>query len=169
MSKWIIQQWDEHEARHEHEDFILGIEAEKLVAYLRATKPAELRTWLDENAAVFVADCWRHRERSRRAAAQHRQGARDFSEAAAQFEAGDFDALSPFKDLKHCVEGRWKRLGAMCGQDHLFVAEEHRCKGKKQLMLAKFHQVVAERIGERTTEEVFTEEKYLEMYRSLTN
>lgn len=168
MRKWIIEQWDEHQARHEDEDFILAIEAEELVAYLRATKPAELRTWLDENAGVFVADCWRHRERSRRAAAQHLQGARDFAEAAAQFEAGDYDALNPFKEHRYFVEGLWKRLGAMCGQDHLFVAEEHRCKGKKQLMLAKFHQVVAERIGDRPTEKVFTEEKYLEMYRSLT-
>lgn len=169
MSYWITAEWDEHMARNDIEDFVLGVEAEKLVAYLRANKPAELRMWLDEHAATFVADCVRHRGRSRRSKAQQRQGAHDFAEAAARFEAGDDEALNPFKLLTHCIEGRWKRLGAMRGQDHLYVADDYRCKGKKQLLLAKFHQAVAERIGDRTTEEVFTEEKYLEMYRSLTN
>lgn len=169
MSRWITSEWDEHMARNDIDNFVLGVEAEKLIAYLRAKKPAELRMWLDEHAATFVADCWRGRERSRRLKAQQRQGARDFAECAARFVAGDDEALSPFKSMSYPIEGRWKRLGAMRGQDHLYVAEDYLCKGKKQVMLAKFHQAVAERIGERTTEEVFTEEKYLEMYRSLTN
>lgn len=71
-------------------------------------------------------------------------------------------------DTKMCVsdENTWKRLGDMMSEDHLYVANKYEQSGRRDLMFAEFHRVLARRVRGRRTEEVLKEEEIENIYRN---
>lgn len=95
---------------------------------------------------------------------------------AGRFAAGVDDAVGGGKEavsafLATCsVDGVQMTVGAMRGEDHAWVAEmRYGRPGRAQLMLESFHKAVAKRCGAKRTDEVFTEEAYQKLYRSIVN
>lgn len=149
-------------------DFVVAIVAHKLTDYLRETAPELLAGWLEERASTVMAQVIGDRLRSDRARAV-RCAAGRFAEAVRAAEAGDFEPLSHFA-VTYTVdaESTRRRVGAMTGDDHRFVASNYQASGSYDLMLAAFHEKVAKKVGSRTTADVFSEEQYDAMLRSLT-
>jgi hypothetical protein len=88
-------------------------------------------------------------------------------EAAA--EDGDYEPLSHFAVVYAIDDENTRRpVGEMTGADHRFVAGRYKASAASDLMLAAFHEKVAKKVGSRRTADVFSEEQYDAMLRSLT-
>lgn len=57
-----------------------------------------------------------------------------------------------------------KRLGAMTGPDHRFVAAEYDRAASEAKQYAALHRLIAKRVGARRTDEVFTEEQLQSLF-----
>lgn len=115
----------------------------------------------------------------RRALSRQRPGSQSSTAAGRNARAGRFadgvdaavaggqGAISVF--LATCsVDGTDVAVGAMRGEDHLWVADmTYGPRARTNLMLESFHRAVAKKCGLRRTDEVFTEEQYQKLYRSV--
>jgi hypothetical protein len=147
-------------------DFVAAILADKLVANAEAT---ELNEWLHEHAVAFVTARIKERCASRRSSALRRAPARRFGKAAAAAESGDLEPISHFRVVYVVDDTDTRRsVGDMTGADHTFVASRYEQRGNRQLMLGAFHRSVAKKVGKRRTADVFTEEQYDALLRSIT-
>lgn len=155
----LIEEW--------HDEFVVAIEAEKLLLRLNELAPARLDEWLQENAQRFLSAEIASILGDRRRAARSGAKPREFADAAASEEAmREFKAVSQFDADFVVAEGNVRRrVGAMTGSDHLYVAENYTATGRKALMLAAFHKAVAKKVGDQRTDEVFTEEQYADLFR----
>jgi hypothetical protein len=149
--------------------WVPAVVAAKLAAELEERDPDLLEGWLRAMAAPLLTSQITLRERARRTVARHRAQARGFREAAERAGAGDLESLSMF-NVTFAVdeEDTRVRVPDMTGSHHEFVASGYAVTGNAVLLEAEFHRAVAQKIGSRTTAEVFTEEQYTKMYRSLT-
>jgi hypothetical protein len=144
-----------------------SVVAEQIVTELRADDPELLDLWLRDNAAKFIQSHLTRILSADRSKARTSLGARSFQAAAARFAAGDIDALSVY-ELSYAVEdGTQKLVMDMIGRDHLYIAERFGMEAKPFAMLEAFHKAVAKKVGTRKTSEVFTQEKYEAMYKSI--
>lgn len=150
-------------------DFVPAIIGHKLADFLRETDPDLLAGWLDERAAMFLTRTITERLRSVRARTLSQAAASRFAAAAAAAEDGDYEPLSHFAVVYAIDDENTRRpVGEMTGADHRFVASNYQASGRYDLMLAAFHEKVAKKVGSRTTADVFSEEQYDAMLRSLT-
>lgn len=140
-----------------------AVTAAEMVRALSEQDPDLLLGWLQARSTAVLASYLNALDRGDRARARRGEAARTFAAAAVRFEAGDLDAMNPF-DATHMIRGQRKRLGEMTGRDHLFVAEGYRRRAATQTFLQVVHRAVAVRVGNRTTEEVFTPEQYQAMF-----
>lgn len=149
------------------DDFVMALLAARIVQNLRATDPELLAGWLDELAESCMVSEIRHYEQAQRKRNRHNSSI--FSEAASRFEDGDASALDRFTVDKFVVNdsNTWKSLGEMTGSDHRYVADRYRDRSKSNGLLAKFHEAVAQKIGNRTTTEVFSVSTYKAMEDSI--
>ena len=147
------------------ESFIPAIEAERFVNLLRDDYPEVLLDWLTTHAVTIVgADFAKVRARARQTLARD-SSSRRFSEAAKAGEVTRDMWAIPFRVAEDDTQ---RRLGSMTGADHFFVADTHAADSKREAMLASFHRAVGKKVGKRTTEEVFTPEKFLALRESIT-
>lgn len=140
-----------------------ALTAAEMVRALGDQDPELLNGWLQARAAVVLTSYLNALDRGDRARSRRGEAARSFSAAALRFEAGDAEALAPF-DATYMIHGSRKRLGEMTGRDHLTVAEGYGRRARTQAFLEAVHRAVARRVGNRTTEEVFTPEEYQAMF-----
>lgn len=151
-------------------DVVPSLAAAQLVAELRELHPEILQAWLDAHAEAIVRDAITARIRMVRARARAHAAAGAFARAAKRFEeTGDVSALSSF-EVRYVVDGSdtQRRVGEMTAADCRFVADRYELSGNRALMLAAFHRAVAHRIGNRTVADVFSEDAYDRLYRSIT-
>ncbi|HEY9367594.1 hypothetical protein [Streptomyces sp.] len=146
-------------------DIVAPVVAEKLLAGLQETDPDLLDGWLHASAAQFLTMAIGSSDRRERTLVRRRASSRRFAEVA---ESGDVAALSTFA-VRLVVDGDNTRrpIGQMTGSDHRFVAGEYGRSAKTARMLQSFHLAVAKKVGKRKTVEVFSEEQYEQMYRSI--
>lgn len=149
-------------------DYVPSVVAQNLVEELEANDPELMVGWLYEQAVPMLANLIVEFSRANRRTARATATRGRFDAAAKRFEAGEETALNVFRaEFVVDVENTRRKIGDMTGPDHLFVARSYRKSEKKSAMEAAFHEAVAEKIGERSTKEVFTEESYTWMYRSI--
>lgn len=139
-------------------------------AVVDESAPEDLVAWLLERAPAMVAvemrriadptATGRHHAVHKRSSAAHQ-----FGVAAAMYEAGEVEALSDFRII-YAVEGKEITLGEMTGADHLSVSGGFKRMGVRSLMLAALHRHVAERIGDKRTDQVFTSAQYAQLFHS---
>lgn len=151
-------------------DYTAPLVAADLVEKLRATDPDLLIGWLELKAAVFLADAVARRSNSRRSAARSAAPRKAFAEAARSFaDSGDVAVLSPFAAEYVVDEENTRRTVArMTAEDCRFVAGRYDETARQAKLEASFHRAVAKKLGLRVVGDVFTEEQYLTMYRSVT-
>lgn len=143
----------------------LRLVAEKLVARLRMDDPELLGEWLALRATTAVGDHLAHMNRADRAVTRARSGPRAFDVARRAFEAGDTEALGAMFRARYLVgDGTERRVADMTGPDHLFVSARYRDDSKHAAHLARVHRLVAQKVGDRKTSEVYTEEEYAAMF-----
>lgn len=151
-------------------DYTAPLVAADLVEQLRAEDPDLLAGWLDLRAAVFLADVIARRSNSKRQAARAGAPRKAFAAAARSFaDTGDAETLRPFAAEYVVDEDNTRRTVArMTSADCLFVAGRYDETARQAKLEASFHRAVAKKVGGSTVGDVFTEEQYLTMYRSLT-
>lgn len=153
------------------ETFATPVEAPKFMAWMREHEPDLLENWLDGHLVDLVKHAMERRLRSDRSRARERGRARAFQRAAAHLEeTGDATPLGRFRRETYAVDAQHTRkvVGQMTAADHRWVAGSYGRQGNRLLMLQAFHRAVADRLGpDQTTEEVFTEERYDELYLSI--
>lgn len=151
-------------------DYTAPLVAADLVDRLRAEDPDLLSGWLELKAAVFLADAVARRSNSRRQAARVAAPRRAFAEAARSFSAdGDATVLRPFAAEYVVDEDNTRRTVArMTAEDCRFVAGRYDETARQAKLEASFHRAVAKKVGVQTVGDVFTEEQYVAMYRSVT-
>jgi len=151
-------------------DYTAPLVAADLVERLRAEDPGLLSGWLDLRASVFLADAVARRSNSRRQAARVGAPRRAFAEAARTFgETREATVLRPFAAEYVIDDANTRRAVAhMTAPDCRFVADRYDDTARHAKLEAAFHRAVAKKIGVRTVGEVFSEDQYLEMYRSVT-
>ncbi|MEV6737944.1 hypothetical protein AB0N14_13815 [Streptomyces sp. NPDC051104] len=151
-------------------DYVASVVAAELVDRLREEDPELLSGWLHLKAPVILADVVARQSNSKRQAARIAAPRRAFAEAARSFSTdGDVRALSPFAAEYVVDEANTRRTVAhMTADDCRFVASRYEEAARISKLEAAFHRAVAKKIGGQVIGEVFTEEQYLEMYRSVT-
>jgi hypothetical protein len=144
--------------------------ATRLAARLREEDPDLLRGWLDMQAENLIRDNLVRRSNAQRTRARKRSTAIAFRESATlATRTGDYSELIGMFSAVHTVSNNNVRRAArdMTGNDHRYVAARYRSTANEYLMLAAFHNAVARKVGDMRTSEVFTEEEYEMMYRSI--
>lgn len=151
-------------------DYTAPLVAADLVDRLRAEDPDLLTGWLELKAAVFLADAVARRSNSRRQLARVGAPRRAFAEAARSFGTdGDATVMRPFAAEYVIDEDNTRRTVArMTAEDCRFVAGRYDETARQAKLEASFHRAVAKKIGARTVGDVFSEEQYVAMYRSVT-
>lgn len=151
-------------------DYTAPLVAADLVDRLRVEDPDLLTGWLELKAAVFLADAVARKSNSKRQLARVGAPRRAFAEAAQSFaDEGDATVLRPFAAEYVVDEKNTRRtVGQMTGADHLFVADRYEDTEKRAKLEKSFHRAMAKKVGNRLTTEVFSEEQYVAMYRSVT-
>lgn len=151
-------------------DYVAPLVAADLVERLRSEDPDLLNGWLNLKAAVFLADVIARRSNSKRQTARAAAPRRAFAEASRTFETThDPVVLSPFA-FEYVIDAANTRrtVARMSAQDCYFVADRYEETETSARMKKSFHRAVAKKLGGRLIGDVFTEEQYLLMYRSLT-
>lgn len=151
-------------------DYVASVVAAELVERLRREDPDLLSGYLHLKAAVILADVVARRSNSRRQAARIGAPRRAFAEAAKRFGVeGDATTLTPFAAEYVVDDTNTRRTVAnMTADDCRFVAARYEESARISKLEAAFHRAVAKKIGSQLVGEVFTEDQYLEMYRSVT-
>jgi hypothetical protein len=141
-------------------EFIASVAASRLHDWLREHDPDLLSGWLRVCATGFLTGAIANRDRAVRARLRRR---------GVVGEPVDGDPPNQLFKTHYVVDqqGTRRPLGGMTGPDHLFVSGRYGRAAFTNQMLAKFHQAVAERVGERTTGEVMDEQTYWKLYRSV--
>lgn len=150
-------------------DYIAPLVAADLADKLIANDPALLAGWLWQRAQTVLSDVLARRSNSSRSAARAMAPRHAFAQAAEAYDrTGDPSQLRALQ-AEYVVnrENLRRRVADMTGADHLFVANTYMLTSKRASMLAAFHRAVAKKVGDRRTAEVFSEEQYLAMYRSI--
>ena len=149
--------------------------AHKLFSTLSIHDPELLEGWLIETGPDSIRRHIQARTRARRAQERKRAAAGRFAHYAKDYESATNkdtagERLSGMFAVLHVVnpDGVQKRASEMSGKEHSFVADGYHIRGRAALMEAAFHRAVAEKVGDQRTDEVFSIEKYEEMYRSIT-
>jgi hypothetical protein len=151
-------------------DYVAPLVAADLIERLRSEDPDLLHGWLNLKAAVFLADVIARRSNSKRQTARAAAPRRAFAEATRTFETThDPAVLSPFA-FEYVIDAANTRrtVARMTAADCRFVAERYEDTARSARMQASFHRAVAKKVGTRTVGDVFSEDQYLLMYRSLT-
>jgi hypothetical protein len=146
-----------------------AVVAEDIVANLRQNDPELLHLWLQDSAPRFIQQHLVRILAALRAKTKSEVAARAFGEAATRFTAGDRDALSMFELTYAMEDGTQVTIADMTGKDHLYIAGRFAMEAKQYALLEQFHKAVAKKVGNKKTSEVFTAEKYEQMYRSIVN
>lgn len=146
-------------------EWVPAVVAAELRGRLARTDPELLAGWLDTLAVQFLTEVITTRERSIRATARSRAGARTFGSAV---KAGDVELVGSFA-VTYVVgaDNSRRRVADMTGDDHRFVAGGYRETEARARMLAAFHEQVARKAGDRCTAEVMSEAEYDLLYRSI--
>lgn len=138
--------------------FVVTEEAEKFIAAMHEHHPEELDAWLHERHVWCVAEEMRAHLRSERARAQAHAGTRAFAEHYSLDDTPTDDTFA----TRYCIseDNVWKSVAEMTGEDHTYVAGQYEVSGKRALARAAFHEVIAKRVGKKTTAQVMSAEEY---------
>lgn len=151
-------------------DYVAPVVAAELIERLREEDLDLLTGWLNLKASVFLADVIARRSNSKRQTARIGAPRRAFREAAEVFvETREPVVFSPFT-FEYVVDADNTRraVGRMTKADCLFVAEGYEATARQAKLEASFHRAVAKKVGVGVVGDVFTEEEYMAMYRSVT-
>jgi hypothetical protein len=150
-------------------DYIAPILGAELAEKLKANDPELLAGWLWTRAQAELSDTFARRSNSLRQHARVMGPRRAFADAAEEFErTGDPRVLRTFQTEYVVNSGNLRRKVAdMTGPDHRFVADSYGATAKSASMLAAFHRAVAKKVGDQRTADVFTQDQYDAMLRSL--
>lgn len=148
-------------------DFVLPVEAQGFLDYMRSEHPAELKSWLETHAVDFVTERLRTRERSERSKAFFRAGSRAFAESADESAEHRRDL---FRVAFVVDEGYTRRhLGDMTGSDCRYVADSYTKSAKRELVIAAFMRALAKKTGSKKVSDVMSEETAERLFSSLSD
>lgn len=131
--------------------YSLEIEVPKFHRWLLDNHRLTLQSWVATNTNAFLS----------RAVSVHNREARSKVRRSGLIQAVREKDVSEFHLT--CAVGPKNlriRVGQMKAPDHLEVAERYRDSSDRSRRLGAFHEAVADRIGDRTTDEVMTETEY---------
>lgn len=130
---------------------------------MRSEHPDAHALFLQQHSRYLYHSLLSKRYRSQRHSV--RTNAATFARAA-----GDREALSVFTIWRCRIDdgGTQRQIGETTGRDHRYIADCYERDSQTTAMLATFHRQVAKRIGTKRVADVFTEEKFLQMYQSIT-
>lgn len=151
-------------------DYIAGVEAAKIVEWLRDNDPDLLHGWLNEIAVVVMSRTIATRSNRDRGDRRKNASVFAFSAAATRFAAsGDPSEFSPFLEQFVVNSDNLRRIVAdMTREDHTFVANRYNQRSEQQKAEAAFHKVIADRIGSgQTTSDVMDEDTYQRLHDSI--
>lgn len=150
-------------------DFVLAVLSGNLVAELRRDDADLLDGWLQERAALIIADYLRKQFQLQRLRAGRESKRSAFAKEAAEAEEEGPEAVSAFAQRYYVDETKntWRTVGDMTGPDHMFVSRDYDDRSDAMKLLAKFHQAVGERIGLKRTADVMTEAQYVRLRDSI--
>ena len=155
------------------EPYTVGDAAENVVAKLRANEPELLAAWLDVQATSFVRNAIHGMHGAARSQAKRAARLSVFSEATRRFAEGD---PGPIRDIANgkllempmtCAGSVVKPLGKLMRADLHFAAERYHDRARANAFEAAWLRAIAERVGDGTVEEVFSEAELATMRASL--
>lgn len=157
------------DAETAHGPYASPLVAERIVAKLRATDAELLAGWLDVQAESFVRMAINARDCSARTHARLTAKRAAFADAADAHASGDSSGLTPFLSMPFTVaEGTRKPLRDMTAEDLSYSAEHYETRAAENRMNAAFLQALAKKVKRGTVSDHFTEEKIVELWRSIT-
>ncbi len=139
------------------------------MAVLAANEPELLDGWLHQIGRQTLGDFLRGQESSRRSAWYSRAKGRAFKAAADHFEeTGDPSAFSLLERSFVVAKDNTRRhLREMDRKDHFFVADAYARSSTRDALLSAFHRAIGNKVGDRRTGDVFTEETLTRLYQSI--
>lgn len=158
MAAWIEARWPEG-------DFIVTRVANQWILELKATDPDLYFGFLDQYATRAMADMIANRDRQTRTNVRRRA----VSQALTRIEKGEpVEAQEGIFNVRFAIDAKdtRRRLGDMTARDHLWVADTYKFAADDSLLKEKFHREVAKHVGNRRTEDVYSEAQISAMYGS---
>jgi hypothetical protein len=136
-----------------------------IIRTLQEHDPDLLHGWLAARAATILTDYLGAIDRAGRAKARHGAAARDFGELVTRHHDGDPTGLAAFR-ARHVIDpaGTRKAVADMTGDDHHYVAVRYTESAERNTFYAAVHRAIAEKVGDRRTEEVFSPAQYRSMF-----
>ena len=156
----------------EGSSWVAPVIAAKLYAELLENDPELIDGWLHIVGTDALSRAIRGKAAAARARERNRARRGEFADSARNFEKGEDSygvKLLGLFAVMHVVNGDEvrKRAGEMTGADHLYVSERYRARGETALMEAAFHRAVAEKVGDRRTDEAMSLTDYQRLYQSI--
>lgn len=144
--------------------------AEHVVKKLRVVDPELLWSWLDAQAEQFVWQAINDRDRSIRGRARATSSRSRFAENAERFSAGDSTAMDGWLNAPYAVgDGTRKRFADLKAEDCLFVASGYDRRSAANAFEATVFRVVADKIGDDTVADHFTNEELAALRSSIAD
>lgn len=145
-------------------DWIATIVSGQMFTWLMANDPDLFHGWCEAQGITILAQRITARSRSQRMSAFHQRGPRAFAKASRAFDAGDVNALDPFKAHYVVDQANTRRsLGDMNKENLHFAASTYENRGNSALFEAAFLTALAKKVGNRTVGEVYTREQIIAM------
>jgi hypothetical protein len=152
-------------------EIVVRIVASDIVAKLRSNSPELLAAWLDLRAEEILAGHLAARLNSKRAYRRSMHNRSVFAEAVQAFEeTGDPGSFELFNSLVVInAGGLRRRFGDLTADDCRFVAASYEKSRRESEMYEKFHRRLAEKLGDKTIREVYSESQCIAMLGSFRN
>jgi hypothetical protein len=159
------------DAATQHGEVVARMVADDLIGKLRLADPEFLARWLDIRAGETLGAYVRERLNSQRSYARSMHRRSVFAHAAVEFElTGESSAFALFDSLVVVgPDNLRKRFGDLTRDDCLFVAAKYGASRREAEAYERFHQKLAERLGDKTVREVYSEAQCIAMLGSFRN
>ena len=143
----------------EGQELVARLIADDIITRLRQTDPGLLTEWLDARAGETLGAFIAARLNSRRSYARSMHSRSVFAQAAEEFEeTGDKEAFAIFETwVVISPDNRRRRFGDLRKEDCEFVSAQYGLSRKEAELYERFYTKLAEKIGDRTIREVYTE------------
>jgi hypothetical protein len=166
-------------------DYVPASLARKIVCRLRTEDPELLAGWLNAQADQVLLDAINRRDRSHRTAARYSTPRSTFAVEAKAMEqtnagfASDGWAADSPRERRAAQMGRWlssrftvgdgsrKQLADMTKGDLLFVGDAYTERARENQLTAAFIKAIANKVGNRTVIDHYTEQQLTTMWDSL--
>jgi hypothetical protein len=142
--------------------------AQSIIGKLDVNDPELLNGWLDANAVALLTQIINARDRSQRTRARLQHKASVFGDDAKAFEAGDTKRIIPWLTVHYALKDNIRKpLAELTADDLRFVAKRYDDSAKISRFEAIFFEKMAERVGNKTVAEVYSDQEIINLRKLL--